>query len=253
MKQLPNLLTLGNLCCGCIALVCILQAPDFTTLYNGQSYIVTAPEPLAWGGFWIAMAAVFDFLDGLAARVLGAHSPLGKDLDSLSDLVSFGVAPGMILYQLLKISFISHSGAINTSVAGLLPALLVPSFCAVRLARFNQAGSGKDYFSGIPAPAAGLLVASFPLILLRDDLHLSPALGNFWILYAIIAVDCYFMVCRLPMISLKFRDLKWSGNQPRYFLIAGAIAGILLLGFAAVPAVYIFYIILSLIFKPLRS
>ncbi len=253
MKQLPNLLTLGNLCCGCIALVCILQAPDFTTLYNGQNYIVTAPEPLAWGGFWILVAAVFDFLDGLAARFLKAHSPMGRDLDSLADLVSFGVAPGMILYQMLKISLISQSGAINSSVAGLFPALLVPCCCAFRLARFNQGGAGKDYFSGIPAPAAGLLIASLPFILLRDNFHLSQVLGNCWILYAIIAVDCFFMVSRLPLLSLKFTSFSWSPNRGRYLLVCGTIAAILALGFVAAPAVYIFYIILSLIFKPLRS
>jgi CDP-diacylglycerol--serine O-phosphatidyltransferase len=252
MKQLPNISTLANLFCGCMALVFILQAPDFTAIYGGQTYLVTAPEPLVWGSVLIALAAVFDFMDGLAARILHVKSPLGKDLDSLSDVVSFGVAPGMILFQLLKFSWLSQPGAINTSIIWLLPALLVPCFCALRLARFNQQPP-SDYFTGVPAPAAGLLVASLPLILWKDSLHLTALLTNTWVLYGIIALDCYLMVSRLRMLSLKFKSASLTGNLPRYLLIAATLAGIFCIGYATAPAVFILYIILSLAFKPLAT
>ncbi|HVB02998.1 MAG TPA: CDP-alcohol phosphatidyltransferase family protein [Chitinophagaceae bacterium] len=249
MKHTANILTLGNLFCGVLAIIFILQTPDYLTAYNGQDYIVTAPEPIGWASVLIGLAALLDFLDGLAARILKLHSPLGKQLDSLADIVSFGVAPGLILYHLLRSAWMQYPGALDVSMIWLLPALLLPCFAALRLARFNIDPEQQQHFIGVPTPAVGLLIASFPLILLKDRFHLESWFGNPWFLYVIIFLLCYLMVSPLRMLSLKFSGFGLTRNLPRYLLILSVILGIPWLGYGVVPAVFILYIILSLAFK----
>ena len=122
------------------------------------------PEKLTWAAICIIIAALIDFLDGFVARLLKATSSMGKQLDSLSDIVSFGVAPGVILYQLLRFSFAREENGLNVSIVWLLPAFILSCAAAYRLAKFNLDESQSVIFKGVPVPAVGLLVASFPLI-----------------------------------------------------------------------------------------
>ena len=137
MKQVPNILTLVNLVFGCLAIVSVLQAGlTFTTDETGQSLVIL-PENIYWASVFIGCAAVIDFLDGFVARLFKASSALGGQLDSLCDVVSFGVAPGMIIYEFLRLSFSQQPNGLDVSTAWLLPAFIVPCAGAYRLARFN--------------------------------------------------------------------------------------------------------------------
>ena len=136
MKHIPNLFTLINLALGCLAIIFILQTGENILNYNGEEWKVYLPERIWWGSVCIGCAALIDFLDGFVARLFKASSSLGKQLDSLADVVSFGVAPGLILYQLLRITYAYEPGGIEISQWYLLPALLVPLAAAWRLAKF---------------------------------------------------------------------------------------------------------------------
>jgi CDP-diacylglycerol--serine O-phosphatidyltransferase len=165
MKQIPNIFTLLNLFFGCLAIIATVQ----TGLTIGTDaatglQVVEIPEKIFMASIFIAIAAVIDFLDGFVARLLKASSEMGKQLDSLADVVSFGVAPGMIVYQLLRLSFAQQEGGLDINTLYLMPAFIIPCAGAYRLARFNIDTEQSYGFKGVPIPAAGLLVASFPLI-----------------------------------------------------------------------------------------
>src|SRR5919112_3899982 len=165
MKSIPNFFTLLNLIFGCIAIVFILQTGEsIIVLENTGATEVYMPEKIWWGALFIFGAAIVDFLDGFLARALKASSEMGKQLDSLSDVVSFGVAPGMILYQLLRIGYAQNENGLDVSLWALLPAFLFSGAVAWRLAKFNLSTNQTNSFQGVPSPAAGLLIASFPLI-----------------------------------------------------------------------------------------
>jgi len=249
MKNIPNYFTLLNLVLGCVAIIFILQTGEGLINYNGEDWKVYLPEPIWWGSVCIGLAAVVDFLDGFVARLFKATSPLGKQLDSLADVVSFGVAPGLILYQLLRISFAYEPDGLDTSMAWLLPALLVPCAAAWRLAVFNLDESQAYGFKGMPTPATGLLVASLPLILLHDRFGIQGVLLNKWFLYGLILVLSWLMVSRLPLMSLKFKNYGLKDNLPKWILAGIAILGALFLHWLAVPVVFIAYIALSLALK----
>jgi len=256
IKQIPNLFTLLNLFLGCIAILFALQT-ETISIYVGDdlSTHYNIPEKLSVAAFFIFAAAVVDFLDGFVARVLNASSEMGKQLDSLSDVVSFGVAPSVILYQLLRISFIKEENGLETSIAWLLPAFVVACAGAYRLARFNLDNSQSYGFKGVPIPAAGLLIASFPLILDYGNsfINVSEWLTNKWVLYAVIAIVSWLMVSTLPLMALKFKDYSVKNNIPKIILVlVTAVAG-LFLQWLAVPIVFIVYIILSLLFKQQQS
>jgi len=191
------------------------------------------------------------FLDGFVARLLGATSEMGKQLDSLSDVVSFGVAPSVMLYQLLRISFIKEENGLDTSLLWLLPAFIVACAGAYRLARFNIDSSQSYGFKGVPIPAAGLLIASFPLILHYGNsiVDVSEWLTNTWVLYAVIVLVSGLMVSKLPLMALKFKDFTFKNNIPKVVLLVIALAAAILLHWLAVPVVFIAYIILSLLYK----
>ena len=164
MKQIPNLFTLLNLIFGCLAIIYILQN-GISIQYNSQgSQYIDIPEKIWMASLFIAIAAVVDFLDGFVARLFNASSEMGKQLDSLADLVTFGVAPSMIIYQFLRMSFAREELGINVSILWLAPALLIAGAGAYRLARFNLDTTQAYGFIGVPIPAAGLLIASFPVI-----------------------------------------------------------------------------------------
>ncbi len=252
IKQIPNLFTLINLFLGCIAIVFALQT-ETITIYVGEdlSSHYNIPEKLAVAAYFIFAAAVVDFLDGFVARLMNASSEMGKQLDSLSDVVSFGVAPSVILYQLLRISFIKEENGLDTSIAWLMPAFIVACAGAYRLARFNIDNSQSYGFKGVPIPAAGLFIASFPLILHFGNsfVDVSVWLTNKWVLYAVIFIISWLMVSTLPLMALKFKDYSVKNNIPKIILLVVAIIAAVILQWLAVPIVFIVYIIASLFNK----
>ncbi|HXB95085.1 MAG TPA: CDP-alcohol phosphatidyltransferase family protein [Puia sp.] len=250
MKRIPNLFTLLNLVCGCVAIVLILQnGITAATGPDGVQYI-SVPEKTMFASLFIGLAGLVDFLDGLVARLFKATSPMGKQLDSLADVVSFGVAPGMILYQLLRQSYAGVEGGIDVSMGWLLPAFIVPCAAAYRLARFNLDDSQEYGFKGMPTPAAGLLIASLPLISWYTTSSLIASLIiNKWVLYGLIVLVSWLMTSKLPLMALKFRDYSVRGNWPKLVLLVLAVLSAIFLGWLAVPVMFVFYIIVSLMAK----
>lgn len=254
MKQIPNIFTLLNLVFGCMAIVCILQyGLSFTVNDNAEAFVIM-PERIYMASVFIGCAAVIDFLDGFVARLLKASSEMGKQLDSLADVVSFGVAPGMIIYQFLRLSFAQQEGGLDVSVLWLLPAFLITCAGAYRLARFNIDTTQSHGFKGVPIPAAGLLIASFPLIYWFSNTDLIVKLfTNQWFWYAIIFVVSYLMVSTLPMLALKFSGVTMKKLMPFISVAVIAIITALLYGWIAVPVSFVAYVILSLLTKQKES
>lgn len=253
MKQIPNILTLSNLFCGALAIIFILHAPEYIAEFNGTEYMVTNPEPIYWASGLVVLAGIIDFFDGFVARLFKVSSELGKQLDSLADVVSFGVVPGMILFRLLRSAYFQSPDVFDVSYFNLAPALLIPCFAAYRLAVFNLDTRQSEHFIGVPTPAVGFLVASFPLIMLYNPYNLAHWLENIWVLYGIIFVLCYLMVSSHPMISLKFKNFSIKDNWPRFLLVILTLVSIPVLRYAAVPFVFIVYVGLSLIVPPKNS
>ena len=189
LAAIPNMFTLLNLFFGCIAIVFALQTESVIIYVNDQfESSFNIPEKLTWAAFCIGLAAIIDFLDGFVARALHATSAFGKQLDSLSDIVSFGVAPAAIIYQLLRLSFAREENGLEASILWLLPAFIVSCAAAWRLAKFNLDETESYNFRGVPTPAVGLLIASFPLILHYNAalFDIGNILVNKWVLYGII-------------------------------------------------------------------
>ncbi|MFL5773870.1 MAG: CDP-alcohol phosphatidyltransferase family protein [Flavisolibacter sp.] len=250
MKQLPNLFTLLNLIFGCIAIVFILQTGEnIVVMDNTGATQVVLPEKIWMGALFIFAASLIDFLDGFLARLLNAPSEMGKQLDSLSDVVSFGVAPGMILYQLLRIGFARDTNGLDISIMALLPAFIFTGAVAWRLAKFNISTDQEHSFKGIPSPAAGLFIASFPLIIWYQYFNIQELFINPWFLYGIILVVSYLMLCNLTFMSMKFKDYSFKNNSLKYTLLILSLVSIILLKWLAAPVIFILYIIFSMISK----
>lgn len=250
MKHIPNLFTLLNLFFGCCAIVFIMQNGIGHAFTDQAEYFITFPEQLAYASLFIGLSAVVDFLDGFVARLFKASSEMGKQLDSLADAVSFGVAPGLILYQFLRLSYSAEPDGLEISMGWLLPAFIVPCAAVWRLAKFNIDDSQAYGFKGMPTPAVGLLMASLPLIFFYSDIQfVKELLVNKWALYAIILTVSYLMVSNIPLMALKFKDFSLAGNLPKIILLLGAVLSAVLLKWLAVPVVFILYIIVSLAFK----
>ncbi|MBD0331854.1 MAG: CDP-alcohol phosphatidyltransferase family protein [Chitinophagaceae bacterium] len=246
MKQFPNFLTLLNLVFGCIAIILILQTGE-TIVQLDPSGIsqVFLPEKIWWGALFIFAAAAVDFLDGFIAKVLKASSELGRQLDSLSDVVSFGVAPGMILYQLLRISYAKQQNGLDVSFMALLPAFVFTCAVAWRLAKFNISDDQTNIFKGVPSPAAALVVASFPLIILYEYYGVQFYLINRWVLYVSVLLLSFLMLTNRSFISFKFQDFSIGNNLFRYILIAVSLICIIIFKWLAVPLIFTLYILLS--------
>jgi CDP-diacylglycerol---serine O-phosphatidyltransferase len=250
MKQLPNLFTLINLFFGALAIIFILQTGETLVSVNDEILTINLPEKIWLGSLCIGIAALIDFCDGLIARIFKATSSMGKELDSLADVVSFGVAPAMIFFQFLRMSFARHQDGLDISMLWLMPALIIPCAGAYRLAKFNIDTSQQYGFKGVPIPAVGLLVASLPLIYWHNNNEMIASLFlNKWILYLVIIVLSYLMVSNLPIMALKFKDLSLQNNLPKIILLIAAIVAVIFLKWLAVPVIFIFYIVLSLAFK----
>ena len=249
-KQIPNLFTLANLFFGCMAIVSIMQS-GLSVSYdaNGEN-LVEIPERIYMASIFIAIAAIVDFFDGFVARLLKVPSELGKQLDSLADVVSFGVAPGLIIYQFLRLSFSQLEGGLEISSLFLLPAFIVPCAGAYRLARFNIDTEQSFGFKGVPIPAIGIWIASFPLVYwFSKDTWVIHLLRNYWFWYAVIISASYLMVSTLPMMALKFKQFSLKTLLPFILIAIVAIFSAFLFGWLAVTLSFIAYTILSLYYK----
>ncbi|MBE7175252.1 MAG: CDP-diacylglycerol--serine O-phosphatidyltransferase [Mucilaginibacter polytrichastri] len=224
-KHVPNAITCLNLFSGCVGLVFCFE------------------NHLTWACYAIFLAAVFDFLDGMFARLLRAYSPIGKELDSLADMVSFGVLPATIMYALFV-----RSGAYFTTPFLPYTAFLIAVFSALRLAKFNIDERQAENFIGLPTPANALFIASLPLILMGEKgSWVAALLDNPWVLLLITIIMPVLLVSELPLISLKFRNLSWADNRYRYILLIGSVIFIALFTFAAVPLILALYLIISVV------
>lgn len=265
MKQIPNIITLLNLFFGCIAIVYILQ-PGLVPLYNADMLImqpdvtnlgtqyISIPEQMFMASLFITLAAVVDFFDGFVARWMKATSPIGAQLDSLADVVSFGVAPSLIIYQFLRLSFAQQDNGLSVSTLFLLPAFIIACAGAYRLARFNIDTEQTTYFKGVPIPANGLVVASFPLIYWTNDHAIvTQVLINPWFWYAVIIILSWLMVSTKPMLALKFKEVSVQKFMPFIIIAVVAIASAFIIGWLAVPLSFLAYVILSLLHKQPKS
>jgi len=223
-RHVPNAITCMNLFCGCLSVV-----------FSLDGMLVSA-------AYFILAAAVFDFLDGFAARWLRAYSAMGKELDSLADVVSFGVAPACIMYVLL-LPAVVQSGLPGWVAAS---AFVIAVCAALRLAKFNIDTRQSDSFIGLPTPASALFVCS--LTFMEGLAHPQDAItGNIFILLAVIVGLSLLMVSSLPLFSLKFKSFDWKNNKTRYiFVIISAIVLVFFQG-AGLSTVILTYIILSVI------
>jgi CDP-diacylglycerol--serine O-phosphatidyltransferase len=250
MKHLPNLFTLLNLFLGCLAIVMTLQN-GITIHYDPQgNQFIDIPENVGMAGFLLFAAAVVDVLDGALARWLKADSELGKQLDSLSDVVSFGVAPSMIMFQFLRMAWASQEDGINTSIGFLFPAFIIALAAAYRLGKFNLIQTSKPWFSGLPSPAAGLFIASFPLVYwYGEQSWMIEGLRNPWILYGIILLVSGLMVSSIPMWSLKSQGMSFSKAPHLWIMLILGVPVIVFFHWASAPILFTLYILLSLALK----
>ena len=250
MKQIPNIFTLLNLFFGCLAIIVTLQSGISLVNTADGAQMMNMPEEIFMAALYIGLAAVVDFFDGFIARLFKAQSAMGKELDSLADVVSFGVAPGMIIYQFLRLSLARQEGGMDASVAWLLPALILPCAAAWRLAKFNTDDEQHFSFRGVPTPAVGVLVASFPLIFWGSNAAAFIDLFlNKWLWYAVVLLLSYLMVSDIPVMSLKFKSYAFKDNIPKIILLGIGIVLVILFQWLAVPLIFIAYILLSLLLK----
>lgn len=241
LKFLPNLISLFNLFFGCVAIVFAIQGD----------------LPLAAG--FVVLGIFFDFFDGLAARAFNAQSELGKQLDSLADVVTSGLAPGVVMMQLL---FLSVQDTVSESLwEGLsldithnafLPlfGLLITLASAYRLAKFNIDERQTDSFIGLPTPANTLWIISLPLILIYQPSEITTQLLlNPWVLMGLTLLSAYLLNANIRLFSLKFKTRSFKGNSLRYVFLIASLVMLSAFWFAAVPLVILFYILLSLFAK----
>ena len=230
-KHIPNSLTCCNLICGCMA--------TGAAFYGNYQ----------WAVLMIVVGAVFDFFDGMVARALGVSSPIGKELDSLADVVTFGVAPSSILFYLFTEvhypEMLQVSG-FRFQVSGFLPytAFLMAAFSALRLAKFNLDERQHQQFIGLPTPANALFWGS---LVLGEHAFLVSLKFNAVFLFLFMLLFCMLLVCEVPMLALKFKNFTWSDNMQRYIFLIGCLP-LLLLGMSSLAALIIWYIAVSVAF-----
>ena len=250
IKQIPNIFTLLNLFFGCLAIVATVQTGLTISTDSNGGNLVIIPEKIYLASVFIAIAAVVDFFDGFVARLLNVPSELGKQLDSLADVVSFGVAPSMIIYQFLRLSYAQQPDGLDVNMLWLMPAFLLPCAGAYRLARFNIDTDQSYGFKGVPIPAAGLLVAAFPLIFwYSNQAWTTNFLTNKWFWYVVVFVVSYLMVSRLPMLALKFKNATLKSFLPFIIMVVISLISALSFNWLAVPITFVAYVILSIAFK----
>jgi CDP-diacylglycerol--serine O-phosphatidyltransferase len=254
-KHIPNFLTCCNLLCGCVGIIAI----------SYHDCIVAS--------YCIFIACLFDFLDGFAARGLKVSSSIGKDLDSLSDMVSFGLLPGLIMFELMsrgnigvEMLFTNNSWMLpvpevaqseimrNIKLFGLIPflAFIIPVFSALRLAKFNNDTRQSERFIGLPTPANAIFISGVALIYDNISFEGDDFFAQYFFiipsfLFLLTIFLSYLLIAELPLIALKFKNFGWPDNKMRYLLIITSLILFLTLNFTAIPIIIILYIILSVI------
>lgn len=240
-KHIPNTITLGNLFCGCLALV---------KAFEGD---------LVGASYFVGISLILDFFDGFTARMLKVSSAIGKDLDSLADMVTFGVVPGVVMFKLIGASFTDFQDD-GLTAAGLqispneigiacYVAFVITVFSCIRLAKFNNDTRQSNSFIGLPTPANTMVICSFPLIL-----HFQPELvlvnnliSSSWFLLSVTALMSYLLVAEIPLFALKFKSFSWVKNKLVYTFLGVSLVLILGLKFVAIPLVIILYILVSIV------
>lgn len=224
-KHIPNLITLLNLFCGCIALIFAFH----------RSF------EMAFG--FVALGIFLDFFDGFFARLFKVASPLGLQLDSLADMVTSGVAPGLVMYQLMLKG--DSFDAANPEIFPFLGFLITLGSC-YRLANFNIDTRQTDSFIGLPTPANSLFIMSLPLVLIHTDLlPVIELLTNEWVLLAITLFSAYILNAEIPLFSLKVKNFTFADNKLRVLFLLLAVVLLLFLQYAAIPLVILTYVLLS--------
>ena len=242
MKQhIPNILTMSNLFCGCCAIVCLLVEKD--------AYLHVV--------MFFALGFLFDALDGRMARHFGVSGPMGKELDSLADMVTFGVLPGAIMFSLLSKSFYFGDYAayfgINNNHGGsavnlwALPAFLISVFAGLRLAKYNLDTRQSDTFIGLPTPANTTFVIGLLAICFNNSMGLGDYLYNPFALFAIILLLSYLQIAEIPMLNFRFKNYGFVGNESRYVLVAISLASLILFKEAAPAIIIFFYVMMSVL------
>ncbi len=242
---IPNIITLLNLLCGCLAIV---------FAFDGN---------LVWSAYLVGIAAVLDFLDGFVARALKQYSEIGKQLDSLADMVTFGVVPGVVMFKLIQISIFHNNpetmiSALNGDLLQRYPpltyvAFLIPLFSALRLAKFNIDTRQSDSFIGVPTPANAILICAIPLILKfgGDTLWYAstdlPMLLNTWSLIGLTVIMSILLISEIPLFALKFKSFGWKGNEIRWSFLAAAVLLLVTLQFVGIPLAIVLYIFMSVV------
>lgn len=242
-KHIPNAITCLNILSGCIA-----------SLLAIEGYLYPA-------ALLIILAAVFDFMDGMFARLLGAYSEMGKELDSLADMLSFGFAPATIAFSYLRLAVLGDTGAAFTpetlsysQIAILLSAFIISIFSGLRLAKFNVDTRQTTSFIGVPTPANAMFWASLPIILHFGDYPMIESLlTNQWLILVSVIVTSLLLVSEIPMFALKVKSLRWQENQIRYLFLITLIILAILLKWLVIPLILFVYIFFSLIDNMLKK
>jgi CDP-diacylglycerol--serine O-phosphatidyltransferase len=258
-KHIPNAITCGNLLCGCLGI------------------LVTSWYRFDYAFFFILLAAFLDFFDGFFARILKVTSPIGKDLDSLADVVTFGVLPGFIMFRLISLSILKldihfaqeiystfnvgeltldrlQEMGISKFSYLLLPlfAFLIPIFSAIRLAKFNNDTRQSHSFIGLPTPANGVFIASFAYIMITyfnegTNTELLKILANPYFLIGLTILMSYLLIAEIPLFALKFKNFGWNDNKIRFVFLIISILLLIVFHFIAIPFIIFLYITLSAI------
>ena len=229
--NIPNIITCLNLISGCIATYWAFQGIyDFALIF-------------------IVAGAVFDFFDGMAARLLGVSSPIGKELDSLADVVTFGVAPSAMVFDLLNHSLSLPFHFPFTSLSFPFLAFLMAAFSALRLAKFNLDERQTMGFIGLPTPANALFWASL-IVGTGDWLHTLPY--AIWLLMGMVFVSCWLLVSEIPMFALKFKQWGWRGNEIRYIFLLSCLPILAFFGIVGIAVVIAWYVLLSILSPKIR-
>ena len=240
-KHIPNIITLLNLLCGSVAVIMVMT----------NNFVAAA--------LFVFLGIFFDFFDGLAARKLQVQSELGLQLDSLADMVTSGLVPGLMMYKLLVLASPStvSKGASDwdTALSWIdfeiqpiaLFGLLITLASAYRLANFNIDTEQQSYFKGLPTPANALLILSFPLILeFQNNDLINQTITSQWFLLLVTLLSCYFLNASFKLFALKFKTWGFAENTMRYTFIILCLVLLIVLQFAAIPLIIVCYILLSL-------
>jgi len=248
-KHIPNLFTLLNLFSGLIAV------------------IMAATDALIVAAFFVFLGIFFDFFDGFFARKFNVEGELGKQLDSLADMVTSGVVPGIIMFQLMLYAakgqwFMELSCEVGNwreyqdTYYYFLPfsGLFITLAAAYRLANFNIDERQSNSFIGLPTPAFAMFVVSLPMVIFYSDhLFFIELLQNFYVLLGITLLGCYLMNAEIPLFSLKFKQYGWKGNQVKYLFLLATIILLSTLQTIAIPLTIILYVLLSVVDNALKK